>query len=382
MFNKKIVRPSYAIKPLYRNLVIIFIILAIILAGVILYFSLARATIQISPIYRNQQVGFAVQVIDKNKIQPDQDLSEKLPGEIFETSLEETQTFSANTYQVEQLKASGQITLINNYSKSQKLVATTRLLTPDNKLYRLTKFVEVPAGGQITAQAEADQTGVDYEIGSAKLIIPGLWPQLQDKIYAQTEGFKIQAQTKYLIDRPTLDNARLELKKQLIQKAKEQLTGQLSRGQKILDQSLVTEILKSSADAEVGSTDKEFSLTMAVGIQALVFEENRLKEIAVQNLPKIYKNNSLINILPDSFNFEVILLDANSENLIAQIKGEYTISIANIQIDKQKLVGLNKTEAADYLMKLNDVKAVNIILPFWTKFLPPLPDRINIEMTK
>jgi len=115
----------------------------------------------------------------------------------------------------------------------------------------------------------------------------------------------------------------------------------------------------------------------------LVFDEAKLKEIASSNLPEIYKTgNSLVKTDQDSFDYEVILLDENSENLIAQVKGEYTINVSNLKIDPAELTGLTKTEAETYLTNLSDVQEASVSLPFWTKYLPPLKDKINIQIKK
>jgi len=381
MMNKS-VKQGVVIQKSYRNLVVIFSILAVILIGVILYFSLSQATVNITPFYRQQRVGFAVQIIDQNNLKPGEDLTEKIPGEILEAAVENSQTFPAAAYEQTQSKASGQVTIVNNYSRSQKLVATTRLLAPDGKLYRLTEFVEVPVGGQVTTVAMADQAGNEFEIGPAKLTIPGLWEPIQDKIYAQTDGFKIQTATQYQIDQPAIDQAVLELTKKISGQALAEMQSQAG-SQKISDQALVFETLKYSTDAEVGSSNKEFNMTLGLGVKALVFDEAKLKEIASSNLPEIYKTgNSLVKTDQDSFDYEVILLDENSENLIAQVKGEYTINVSNLKIDPAELTGLTKTEAETYLTNLSDVQEASVSLPFWTKYLPPLKDKINIQIKK
>ena len=313
---------SSTIKPGYRNIMVAFIILAVMLIGAILYFSLSQATVTITPLFRSQRVGFAVQVMDQNSLTGQEDLTEKIPGEILEVAVEKTKSFPAAQYQENQTKASGEVTIVNNYTRSQKLVATTRLLTSDNKLYRLADFVEVPMGGEITTTAVADQAGSEFEIGPAKLTIPGLWEPLQDKIYAQTEGFKIQTITRHIIDQPTIDNAKSDLTKALAAEALELLRSQAG-SRPISEQALVVETLKYSTDAQAGSSRQEFSITLGLGVKAVAFDENRLKEIASANLPEIYKTkNTLAKVDPESFDYEIILLDDNSENLIAQVKGE------------------------------------------------------------
>lgn len=42
----------------------------------------------------------------------------------------------------------GTVTLINKLTRNQRLVATTRLLAADGRLYRLDEAVNIPAGGE------------------------------------------------------------------------------------------------------------------------------------------------------------------------------------------------------------------------------------------
>lgn len=371
------------LEPHYRFLVIIFSLLALLLIGLILYYSLSQATVYLTPNFKTQAVGFAIQVADQNKITATTDLKERLSGVILETAMEETKTFPVESYQTTESKASGQVTIINNYSKSQPLIATTRLLTSDGKLYRLTKTVLVEAGSKLITQAQADQEGAEFEIGPTKLTIPGLWEGLQDKIYAETEGFKKQNLTQYQITAAAIEKAKTDLKNSLTQKAKEELNKQLTGGQIIPENALVVETLKYSTDAQENSDQKEFAITLSLGVKAVVFDENRLKKIALASLPEIYKtNNAIVEMVPESFNYEITLLDQNSENLIAQVKGEYTIKVANLRLNPSELAKMSKKEAVEYLESFSDIKKADIILPFWTNKLPAIADKIDIQIKK
>ncbi|MCX6785337.1 MAG: hypothetical protein NTZ18_00610 [Candidatus Komeilibacteria bacterium] len=375
-------RPLNSIQPGYRYLVIIFTILALSLIGAILYFALSQATVYLAPNWRTQTVGFAIQIIDKNNLKAADDLSEKLAGEIISSSLEDTKTYPAEQFAETADKASGQITIANNYSKAQPLIATTRFLSPDNKLYRLSETVTVPAGGKVTATIVADQAGDTFAIGPTKFTIPGLWEGLRDKIYGEsTETFKLQTVAKTKLTQETVDKAKADLANILFDKIKEKLNAQLPAGQKLADGALLKEILKYSTTAKLNSGQKEFSITLGLGVKGVVFDEAKLKEIASKNLPEIYKTGeALIKIDPNSFNYQVSLIDENSENLLAQIKGEYDMQIANVQIKPAELKGLSKKDALKYLQSFGDIKEVSIVMPFWTSYLPALEDKINIQI--
>jgi hypothetical protein len=383
MVRKKAISKSFpgVIQPPYRNLILGFSALAIILVLIILYFALAQATIVITPLYQQQKVGFAIQIVDKNSNPINNLASGRILGEIKETTQETIQELPATSYQTTNTKAGGEITIINNYQKNQPLIATTRFLTNDSKLYRLINGVTVPAGGKITAQVLADKEGEQYEIGPTKLIIPGLWEGLRDKIYGETQGLKRQTSTKFLVTQKNIDEATANLKKQLISQAKEKLSENLSENQQLSDNDLISEIIKYSVSARPETAAEKFTITMSLGIKAVVFDKNALKENVFANLPDIYKQEgTMVKVDPKSLNYEITLLDENSENLIAQVKGDYNISVSTLKIDKSALKGRGKTDAEKYLMSLGNIEKVKIRLPFWTKYLPTLVDNIDLQI--
>jgi len=375
-------QPKRAVKtmvqPSYKNLIVIFAILAVILVIIILYFALSQVTISLTPAYQQERAGFAVPIVAK---QAATDGSGSLPGEIKETLVEGELESPASSYQVNDEKAGGIITIINNYSQSQTLVATTRFLTPDQKLFRLVKGVTVPAGGQIAAEVLADGPGAEYESGSVKLTIPGLWPGLQDKIYGQAQQLNRQSRTKYVVEQKDIDTATLTLTNQLLQQAKTLLSADLPSNLTIGNDNLITETIKYAVNAKPLDEVESFTVKLSLGVKALIFDKAQLQRLAEENLPDVYKQSgSLVKIDPESFNYQVTLLDENEENLIAQIKVDYALTVAMLNIDKEALKGLSQKEAEKYLLDSGTVTDVVINLPFWTKYLPNLVDHINIKI--
>jgi hypothetical protein len=108
-----------------------------------------------------------------------------IPAQVFTSTKNVTESFPGSSVQQVSQKAQGMITIYNAYSAaSQELVATTRFLTPDGKIFRITQNVTVPgetkvadgtlAPSFITAPIIADQAGPDYNVGPvAKLSVPG-----------------------------------------------------------------------------------------------------------------------------------------------------------------------------------------------------------------
>lgn len=107
-----------------------------------------------------------------------------IPGEIFNQTRNITQLFPASGIQTVSQKASGRITIYNAYSsEKQILVKTTRFVTEDGKVFRLSDQVLVPGAevkdGKIIpsstqAMVTADQPGAEYNRSKTeRLNIPG-----------------------------------------------------------------------------------------------------------------------------------------------------------------------------------------------------------------
>jgi hypothetical protein len=87
----------------------------------------------------------------------------------------------------EGLYAHGSVRIINNSSQPQALIRTTRLMTSDNKIYRLNQSIVVPAYEHVMVEVYADAPGSEYAISPTQFIIPGLDASLQSMIYAVSD---------------------------------------------------------------------------------------------------------------------------------------------------------------------------------------------------
>lgn len=107
-----------------------------------------------------------------------------IPAQLFSEQKNVTQSFQATGSGNSSAKATGVITIYNDYSSApQQLVATTRFVAPDGNIFRLVSGVTVPGAkvsgsvitpSSVTAQVIADQPGASYNEGPiSKLTIPG-----------------------------------------------------------------------------------------------------------------------------------------------------------------------------------------------------------------
>ena len=186
-------------------------------------------------------------------------------------------------------KASGTVTIFNAYSsEKQALVANTRLLAPDGKIFRLVSAISVPGAkisqGQITpssisVKVIADKAGEEYNIKPvSRFTIPGFQGSSKyESFYAESKeamsGGFIGS-----ISFPT-DNDIKKVKGEIENKLNEILKGAALAGIPsefyILDGSSQFTITKMEIGSEVG-TDNNFSAVGEAEMKTIAFKKDQL----------------------------------------------------------------------------------------------------------
>jgi hypothetical protein len=102
---------------------------------------------------------------------------------VVSTTIVERETVAATAEQDVERKASGTITVYNDFgTEPQELIATTRFQTSDGLIFRIPQGITVPGNtvqgdktipGKIETQVVADEAGSEYNIGASKFTIPG-----------------------------------------------------------------------------------------------------------------------------------------------------------------------------------------------------------------
>jgi hypothetical protein len=120
-----------------------------------------------------------------------------LPYTVATTDLSDSDTVQGNGTTATQMKASGSITVYNDYSTaSVKLIANTRFQTPAGLIFRTPNAIVIPGKttskpGSVNVTVIADQAGPQYNIGpTARFTVPGL-PSTSAEyagVYAQSTG--------------------------------------------------------------------------------------------------------------------------------------------------------------------------------------------------
>jgi hypothetical protein len=371
-------KPS--ISKVNRQITIGFVLVTMALVVIIAYFSLSKAIIYITPELTEVNNESEVQILPA--VTSTLTSSNILPGIVTSTEITLTQTFTPSVTELKEAKASGQVKIINNYSRSQTLVATTRLLAPNNNLYRLTETVIIPAGSSLFAQAVADQAGDAYQISSStRFTIPGLWEGIRDYIYAEsTEQIKRQNSIANEIKPQDFENARTILLQKTEDEAKKQITNQ-AEYYIISDSKLIS----ASSSQAVGKSVATFDFTVTAKVSIIAFKKIDLETVSVNNLKaSLNDSQTYVSHNPDSIKYSFKAYDQNNSTatIMVNIIGLASTDLEN-NFSKKDILGLTKEDVIKYFKTKPGVKQVEVIFsPAWVKSVPPLEDHVEINIVK
>ena len=362
----------------YSKIVGLFLLLTIAAIFIIMHFALAKVTIKIYSQVEQKDYNGLIELLPENSL----DITEtNILGRLMKKELELTVTVPSEKTAQQSEKAGGYVTIINNYSKNQALVATTRLLTPDNKLYRIQEKINVPAGGQVQVWAEADQSGEQFVIGATSMIIPGLWEGLQDKIYAETDGMALTSLPIYKVTANTLTAAQEELNKQATEQGVTAINELLSKNLYIDDARtyLENQTIESS---QIGETTPTTSLSQKINVYGLVFDQENLLEISQNKFTnEAPGGEKILEFLDDTFVYEIIEIYPDRQQAVIEVDLSANVSSNQhmFDLDKDQLVGQTEEGINDYLSQFKIDKAEVDFFPFWVKKVPKFKDHIIIE---
>ncbi|MFC1599124.1 hypothetical protein ACFL2U_03935, partial [Patescibacteria group bacterium] len=299
-------------------------------------------------------------------------------GDIVNQTIEGEKTFSTTGTKLILGDTVGKVKLTNELTKEQVLVATTRLLTSDNVLYRLNDRVSIPAGGSVDATVFADDDSKPLAKAGTKFTIPGLSESLQKLVYAETNNdFAADGATVKAISQEELDSALETLSEEL---ALQVVSQEDSSNTKILTK----EVIEQEFSDQVGAEVNEYTLRLKLAIVGVIFEAEPVNLYSRELLQSLVPTGrELIGSSSDNLLYEIEKYDLDNE--LAQIKstinGNVILSEDSPILDRDKLIKLNFDEIKTYLENFDDVQKAEInFFPSWVKKIPYFQDHIIIKI--
>lgn len=371
----------------YKKIAIAFGAGVLLVLAAIIYFSFTKTTVTISIVPKEVSATFFVNVF-KDAAQVEAASSPALLGQLVSTELTKTKTFeNTNTGAETPAQAEGTVTIYNNWSSEQPLAATTRLLTPDGTLFRIKDRVDVPAGGTLENVAVyADQPGAAGNIEPTKFTIPGLWPGLQDKIYAEsTEAMTGGMRSAKTVTQSLVTEARATLLKEMLPEAVDAVkadSGVQTSSAAVLEQMVSPIDQTATTQPPTDSEGATFDLTLAVHYLGVVFDQADLTKLA---------NDMVKDQLADDQQLQAgatgtLTYTVDSQDLeagVARLSVTYTAAAVPRRtspiFDRQALTTLDEQDIKARLANYDAVTDVTVhFSPFWMRHASKLRDHIEI----
>ncbi len=362
----------------YRKMILRFSFLTIILLLAVAYFSLTKLNVitYTDKEVINDNLNFYAYSNDGQV-----NLERAVKASINRVELDVSETFNSSEEKSLGGEIVGKVKIINEYSKNQPLVATTRLLSSDDKLFRLKNTVNVPAGGSVEVEIYADEPSQELAIAPSKFSIPGLWAGLQDKIYAESyESFELKKEVKKSISQKDIDDATNLLKEKLMVKAQEQVGDKNNLSQKNIF-SVDSDGAQIEFSNKAGEEVDTFDGSIKAVVNIITISPDDVIKIVKQKLAILDFDQNLSEVDTDSLEYS--LISFNSSKSLAEVKVDFSAKTTSGGedglINKKHLVNLNEKQIRAYLDGLDNVKSYE--LGFWPNFVkraPMLTNRINV----
>lgn len=187
-------------------------------------------------------------------------------------------------------KARGTVVLSNTFSSDpQSLVATTRLESPDGKIFRLLEGVTIPGmsgtePGSIEASVIADQTGTEYNIAATTFTIPGFksGPKYEKfsarSTKAMAGGSASSGGNQTIVSKTDLEKAATMAQEQAKKAYLDGIAAELLPGEKVLEENMDIFSLEDATLPLSGTAAQSFQYKSTFKVRSFVFSEEILKQ--------------------------------------------------------------------------------------------------------
>jgi hypothetical protein len=372
----------------------IFILLCLLTAGISLFFVLPKADIFIALKAENVKGDFNF-VLDENISEIDQEKNQ-LPAQNVEIVSEKSQTYKANSKKNLSEKATGEIVIYNECSTgTQTLVANTRFLSKEGKVFKVEEGVTVPGftkpedtviAGQKRVKVVAEGAGESYNIGATSFTIPKLQELVSWKyscLYARSDSAMsggIEKEVTYVSD-SDYNTAKEALLKLVKAENDQKIVEKQNDSTFVVNDDSDEGQVSTKSSVAVGGVAEEFVLTISVKKNVLVVEKSNIDSLLEKNIIKL-ANSGDASPVEDSLSYEVKDFDKKDDKVSITVSASEDF-VFNVNEDEIKGAVANKNEAefSEYFNKIDGIESVNINLwPFWVKRVPNDHNKINVTI--
>ncbi|MDP2664121.1 MAG: hypothetical protein Q8P08_01665 [bacterium] len=396
--RRKFRKPQVRISLPRAKVSLVIVLVVFFGGGLLAYFTLSRADIGLWPETELLTVNTKLTVDEEARTV---NISAAvIPGKIFEREKTTASVFTASGEISNAEEAEGTIRVYNAYSTSaQVLVATTRFVSSEGKVFRTPSKITVPGGhyeggklvpGEVDIRVVADEPGPEYNIGPSTFSIPGFaGTDRYTKFYARSfqsmEGGYVEKVPK--VQKTDLEEAEETLVKRAKEEAETLLKNELASEEisseyYFLKDSQHVEILESFSLAKVGDELEDFNYQVKAKAKTLLFLKEDLekfaREVIISKLPDGMELSS--ESLSVKYYAETVKLDSGKVVLSLDVSAKIYPEIDYIYL-KESLKGKSFLVTKLFLEGQPQLTRVSVkFWPFWVKEVPQDSAKIRFNL--
>ena len=392
--NKKTNKQSSVLKKILSGKITIAAVAVFaVFAGWLLLFVLPKVEVTIYP--QTERLKFPLEVTGSEEVSSIDTNKNIIPIQIVTVEENLTKEFSASGQKEVNKRASGIIKVYNEYSTDpQPLVASTRFLSSEGKLFRTTQPVTIPGAkveeGKIVpsfteVEVRADQPGDEYNIESSNFTIPGFEGTAK---YAAFYGESEEAMTGgamglvKVVTKEDINKAKESIKAELEAKIANSLKGQAPENLKPIEGAVSDVETEVDCQAEEDDAQDNFEVKTTGQAQAMFFDEGLLSQLVNKKIIEQIENHKtpLVDSQKIIWDKPEVNWEEETVDLSLSVQEDISCEINKDEI-KQQLAGLNKEAAKEYLGQIKNIREVEAIFwPFWINSVPDDSEKIQIEI--
>ncbi len=380
-------------KVFFNNKKITYISVALLAFLVLGSFYVFRSKATLDIATKKETLDFTFPVTADANISEISVTESKIPGQIIKLENEVSGEFKATGASEGATKASGKLTIYNEYSgESQSLVANTRFQTSDGKVFRIQKRVTVPGAkmngkkvespGILEVEVLADKPGSEYNIGPADFKIPGFeGTSKYDGFYAKSssamEGGSFGE--KRAISESDLKKAKEALLDKLKKSRSDFIKANIPNNLVFLDSGIEEEFGELESPKE-GSAADGFTAKLKASYNVIAFDQKDVDSLIEENLTLRLKGDRKTYPDTKTISYEEGVFNLDKSSFGFSVRASEVVG-GDLDIEKLKkdLSGKGEIEIRKILTANDAIETAEITLwPFWSTKAPTDPEMIKV----
>jgi hypothetical protein len=371
---------------------IILSIFVIIGLGALGYYFSVGARVIIWP--KLDVLSSQIQVIVDKETKDINIFAKTIPGYQFKEEKVISQEFPTTNKILKETKAEGTIRVYNNYSTSpQVLIANTRFISAEGKLFRSLERVVIPGGkyekgklqpGYLDIKVRADRPGEEYNIEPSTFSIPGFagtpkYTGFYAKSFEQMKGgFKGEV---YQLTEKDIENAKAILSQRLFEETRKALKEKISSEFILIEEAIRDRVLETTT-SPASATQQAVKVEVKGISETLCYKKTDLENFGKETLlfqKPMDKKFHEASLKIDS-SLDKVEMDLGKITLNLNISSKIYYDINEEEI-KKKITDKTPTQIKEFLSIQPEVERMEIkLLPFWSKKAPKDENKIRIEL--